>query len=73
MRTDKELAKDGYLTIEQWIAKLSISLEYHLKESVFPSSKPGELFHPEDLVANSGAFLDAMMQILPQFGKSARD
>lgn len=68
MRSNEELAAHGYLTIDQWIEKFSTALKYHLKDSVWPTSKDDDVHHPEDLAANSGAFLDAMMHILPEFG-----
>ena len=71
MRTDEELIKDGFLTIDQWVDKLATVTKAHLKESVFPSSTPTDLFHPEDLVANTGAMLDALMHFLPEFGKQS--
>lgn len=71
MRSNEELIKDGYLTIDQWTEKLSIVIRAHLKESVFPYATPTDLFHPEDLVANTGAMLDALAQFLPEFGKQS--
>lgn len=59
--------EENYLTIDEWIDKFSVSLKYYLKESVWPTSA-NEKHHPEDLASNSGAFLDAMSHILPEFG-----
>lgn len=59
--------EEHYLTIDEWVDKFSVSLKCHLKESVWPRSAD-EKHHPEDLASNSGAFLDALTHILPEFG-----
>lgn len=71
MRSNDELIKDGYLTIDQWVDKLSAVIRIHLRESVFPNTDSTELFHPEDLAANTGAMLDALTHFLPEFGKQS--
>ena len=71
MRSNEELIQDGVLTIDQWVEKLARVTKAHLKESVFPSATSTDLFHPEDLAANTGAMLDALSQFLPEFGKGS--
>lgn len=59
--------KEG-MTIDEWVSRMSVSLRYYLKQSCWPTSNDSEVHHPEDLAANSGAFLDAMSHIFGEFG-----
>jgi len=69
MKDNEELRQHGYLTIDEWVEKLSNVVSLHLKESVWPKSSDNEVFHPEDLASNTAVMMDALMHVLPEFGE----
>jgi hypothetical protein len=70
---DPELRHSGYMTIDEFVADLSIGIrEYLIENWRTKEDAESELYHPEDLIYNTGAFVDSLAISLSIFGSKAR-
>ena len=65
MPTDEQLMERGYMTIDQFVDRLSESLRGYM-HSNWPSTGE-ELHHPEDLAANAAVYTEVMYRVIGDF------
>jgi hypothetical protein len=68
---NKHLRAHGYLTIDEFMSKLTPGLHDYLKSN-WPG-KAGELHHPEDLIVNAHIYIEIANNVLSNFGTIACD
>lgn len=64
--TDKELRSRSYMTVDEFMAKLTPAMSEYLYKMW--GYKPETLNHPEDLMVNASVFMDAALIITAHFG-----
>ena len=64
---EKRLRALGWLTTDEFLKKLSVGLEFYLKENTYLSSEEDALHHPEDLILNVQSYIEAAYHVLARF------
>jgi len=67
MPTDEQLVERGYLTIDQFVDRLSESLRSYMKSNWSEEDESEELHHPEDLAANAATYTEVMYRVIGDF------
>ena len=63
---ETRLRQLGFMTKEEFMQKITNSIDGYLS-TVWPSEE-GDLHHPEDLLANTAAYIDALCVAVQHFG-----
>lgn len=64
---EKRLRALGWMTTDEFLKKLSVGLEFYLKESTYLGSDEDALHHPEDLILNVQMYSEAAYHVLASF------
>lgn len=64
---EKRLRALGWMTTDEFLKKLSVGLEFYLKENTYLSSEEDALHHPEDLILNVQSYIEAAYHVLASF------
>ena len=64
---EKRLRALGWMTTDEFLKKLSVGLEFYLKESTHLGSDEDALHHPEDLILNVQTYSEAAYHVLASF------
>lgn len=67
MPTNKELRKDGWMTTEEFVTKLTPGLREYLSKNWGVIDKKS-LHHPEDLISNAAIYIEVAYHVLADFG-----
>lgn len=65
-KNEKELRANGFMTIEEFVETFTPALSQYLHHTW--SFGGDGLHHPEDLLANASAFMEAMYVVVQHFG-----
>jgi len=63
---EKRLRQLGFMTKDEFIQKIVLGISAYL-DTTWPT-KPDDLHHPEDLLANSSAYVEAALTTIGVFG-----
>jgi hypothetical protein len=64
---EKRLRALGWMTTDEFLKKLSVGLEFYLKENTYLASEEDALHHPEDLILNVQGYVEAAYHVLASF------
>jgi hypothetical protein len=67
MPTDEQLMERGYMTIDQFVDRLSEGLRNYMKANWAEEDESEELHHPEDLAANAATYTEIMYRVIGDF------
>jgi hypothetical protein len=67
MPTDDQLMERGYMTVDQFVDRLSESLRSYMKSNWSEEDESEELHHPEDLAANAATYTEVMYRVIGDF------
>jgi len=65
MPTDEQLMERGYMTVDQFVDRLSEGLRGYMHANW--QSDPEDLHHPEDLAANASTYTEIMYRVIADF------
>jgi hypothetical protein len=67
MPTDEQLMERGYMTVDQFVDRLSEGLRNYMKSNWAEEDESEELHHPEDLAANASTYTEIMYRVIGDF------
>jgi len=67
MPTDEQLMERGYMTVDQFVDRLSEGLRNYMKANWSEEDESSELHHPEDLAANAATYTEIMYRVIGDF------
>ena len=67
MPTDEQLMERGYMTVDQFVDRLSEGLRNYMKANWSEEDESNELHHPEDLAANAATYTEIMYRVIGDF------
>lgn len=67
MPTDEQLMERGYMTVDQFVDRLSEGLRNYMKANWAEEDESEELHHPEDLAANASNYTEIMYRVIGDF------
>lgn len=65
--SDKELRNRGYMTVAEFVDKLTPGLKEYMEQNWGANGKD-ILHHPEDLMSNAAIYLEVGLHIIGDFG-----
>ena len=67
MPTEEQLMERGYMTVDQFVDRLSEGLRNYMKANWSEEDESSELHHPEDLAANAATYTEIMYRVIGDF------
>ena len=67
MPTEEQLMERGYMTVDQFVDRLSEGLRNYMKANWSEEDESNELHHPEDLAANAATYTEIMYRVIGDF------